>query len=110
MTTLLHPHHSQNRNWKSSIDGMRSTRTGRYQCTRAAGDPCGCPKRKRDSTGREVEVEEVAEGDPEGGGGGGGGDGGGEDGSVVDGDSSGDGGGGGGGGEGGDGADAADAA
>lgn len=61
MTTLIHPHHSQNRNWKHSIDGLRNTKTGRYQCTRAAGDPCGCPKRKKDAKGNEVDVEEVVE-------------------------------------------------
>lgn len=39
---------------------MRSVRTGRYQCTRAAGDPCGCPQRA-EVAGGEAAVEEVEE-------------------------------------------------
>ena len=48
---LVHPHHPQNTAWASSSDGMRSARTGRYQCIRAAGDPCGCPRAPRGGAG-----------------------------------------------------------
>ena len=74
MPSLIHPHHPQSINWAATQDGMRNTR-GVYQCTRAAGDPCGCPKvRKARGKGGEEVVEVVEEVEVGGGEEGGGGD------------------------------------